>query len=280
VTALDIRPLSETIGAEVVGVDGDQMAKDPELAQAILGALEANGVLVFRELHLEPEHQVAFCRHLGEVDCSASHHPVPGIFRITLDTSKNANADYLRATFHWHIDGCTPEGDEAPQMATMLSAVAVSDEGGETEFASTYAAYDDLSTDEQATVVALRAVFSLEASQRLVTPEPTDELLARWRARRTSEFPIVWTHHDGRKSLVIGASCDHIVGMDAAASRALLDDLLARATRPARVYRHEWSVGDTVIWDNRGVLHRVTPYASTSPREMLRTTILGDEPIQ
>jgi alpha-ketoglutarate-dependent taurine dioxygenase len=277
---LDVRPLSETIGAEVVGVDGQQMATDPHLAAAILDALEANGVLVFRGLHLDPEHQVAFCGHLGVVDRSASHHPVPGIFRITLDTRKNSNAAYLHATFHWHIDGCTPEGEEAPQMATMLSAVAVSDEGGDTEFASTYAAYEDLTDDEQARVRALRAVYSLEASQRLVTPDPTDVELARWRARRTSEFPLVWTHRDGRKSLVIGASCDHVVGMARDESRALLDDLLARATRSERVYRHHWSVGDTVIWDNRGVLHRAIPYAATSPREMLRTTVLGDEPIE
>ena len=279
-TTLAVTRLSDTVGAEVHGVDGAQMASDPELAREILATLEENGVLVFRRLDLRPEDQVAFCRHLGEVDCSASHHPVPGIFRVTLDTRKNANAAYLHATFHWHIDGCTPEDDEAPQMATMLSAVAISDRGGQTEFTSTYAAYNDLAEDERAKVDSLRAVYSLEASQRLVTPDPTDEELVRWRARRTSEFPLVWTHRDGRKSLVIGASCDHVVGMDPAESRQFLDDLLARATRPERVYRHQWSVGDTVIWDNRGVLHRAIPYESTSPREMLRTTILGDEPIQ
>lgn len=279
-TTLRLRTLTDTIGAEVIGVDGGQMARDPDLAAAILEALEANGVLVFRGLHLDPTDQVAFCRHLGEVDCSASHHPVPGIFRVTLDTSKNANAAYLHATFHWHIDGCTPEGDEAPQMATVLSALAVAGEGGQTEFASTYAAYDDLDTHEQGRVGSLRAVYSLEASQRLVDPNPTDEQLARWRSRKVSEFPLVWTHRDGRRSLVIGASCDHVVGMPAAESRALLDDLLARATRPERVYRHEWSVGDTVIWDNRGVLHRAIPYDPASDREMLRTTVLGDEPIE
>jgi alpha-ketoglutarate-dependent taurine dioxygenase len=280
VTTLALTKLTTSIGAEVHGVDGAQMANDPDLAQAVLAALEANGVLVLRGLDLDPEDQVAFCRQLGEVDCSASHHPVEGIFRVTLDERKNANAAYLHATFHWHIDGCTPEADEAPQMATVLSAVAIADMGGQTEFASTYAAYDDLDDDEKARVGSLRAVYSLEASQRLVTPDPTDALLARWRARKTSEFPLVWAHRDGRRSLVIGASCDHVTGLERAESRALLDDLLARATRPERVYRHEWSVGDTVIWDNRGVLHRVIPYDATSPREMLRTTILGDEPIE
>jgi alpha-ketoglutarate-dependent taurine dioxygenase len=91
---------------------------------------------------------------------------------------------------------------------------------------------------------------------------------------------LIWTHKSGRRSLVIGATTDHVVGMSRDEGRALLDGLLHRATRPERVYRHEWSVGDTVIWDNRGVLHRVEPYDLTSPREMLRTTLLGDEPIQ
>ncbi|MGB3475931.1 MAG: TauD/TfdA family dioxygenase, partial [Mycobacterium sp.] len=58
------------------------------------------------------------------------------------------------------------------------------------------------------------------------------------------------------------------------------DELLTRATVAGRVYRHHWSVGDTVIWDNRGVLHRAAPYDPDSPREMLRTTVLGDEPIR
>jgi alpha-ketoglutarate-dependent taurine dioxygenase len=165
-------------------------------------------------------------------------------------------------------------------MATVLTAVAIADEGGETEFASSYAAFDNLSDDEQVRFLQLRVVHSLEASQRRVTPDPTPKQLAAWRSRPTHEHPLVWTHAAGRRSLLLGASADHIVGMDEAASRALLDELLNRATTPDRVYRHTWSVGDTVIWDNRGVLHRATPYDASSDREMLRTTILGDEPIR
>jgi alpha-ketoglutarate-dependent taurine dioxygenase len=68
--------------------------------------------------------------------------------------------------------------------------------------------------------------------------------------------------------------------MEADESRALLDQLMDRATKDEFVYRHHWSVGDTVIWDNTGVMHRATPYAAGSPREMLRTTIFGSEHIQ
>jgi alpha-ketoglutarate-dependent taurine dioxygenase len=279
--SLTVNRLAETVGAEVTGVDPDRLARDEQLAATVLDALEANGVLVFRDLRLDPGTQVAFCQQLGAVDFAGpNHHPVAGIYRVTLDKTKNAAADYLHATFHWHIDGCTPQGDECPQKATLLSAEAVSDEGGDTEFASTYAAYDDLTDDEREGLGSLRVVYSLEASQRKVHPDPTDEQLAIWRRRKTSEFPLVWTHRDGRRSLVIGASADHVVGLDPDESRELLDELVDRATRPERVYRHSWSVGDTVIWDNRGVLHRATPYDPESSREMLRTTVLGDEPIE
>jgi alpha-ketoglutarate-dependent sulfate ester dioxygenase len=278
---LAINKLTASVGAEVTGIDPDRLVADDLLAEAVLDALEDNGVLVFPRLHLNPEAQVAFCSRLGTVDYSSDgHHPVAGIYPVTLDPSKNASAAYLRATFDWHIDGCTPIGDECPQKATVLSAVHVAERGGETEFASSYAAYDALSDDEKQRYTSLKVVHSLEASQRRVTPDPTPELMARWRARRTHEHPLVWTHQSGRKSLVLGASADYIIGMDVERGRALLADLLDRATVPDKIYRHRWSVGDTVIWDNRGVLHRAAPYDPDTPREMLRTTVLGDEPIQ
>ncbi|WP_063002658.1 TauD/TfdA dioxygenase family protein [Nocardia mikamii] len=277
---ITIDTLGTDVGAQISGVDRDQLLTDDTVAATILDALETHGVLVFRDLHLDPETQVAFCRKLGPIDTEPGHHPVEGIYRVSLDTGKNSSASYLRATFDWHIDGCTPQDDAYPQMATMLSAKAVAASGGDTEFASTYKAFDNLSETEREQLAALRVVHSLEASQRLVTPDPTPEQLAAWHRRPSKEHPLIWTHKTGRKSLVLGASTDHVVGMDPEQSRRLLDDLLDRCTAPDRVYRHEWSVGDTVIWDNRGVIHRATPYDSGSPREMLRTTVLGDEPIR
>jgi alpha-ketoglutarate-dependent taurine dioxygenase len=277
---MTVHALSDTVGAEVGGLDAADLTSDAFEPEGLLAALEANGVLVFHDLHLSPEDQVAFCSTLGAIDYGEGHHPVAGIYRVTLDASKNSSAEYLHGTFDWHIDGCTPLHGEYPQMATVLSAKAIADSGGDTEFANTYAAYDELSDEERDVVDGLRVVHTLEASQRLRNPEPSDEQLAGWRARPASEHPLVWTHESGRKSLVVGASADHVVDMDPEEGRALLDGLLDRATRPERTYRHRWSVGDTVIWDNRGVLHRAIPYASDSPREMLRTTVLGEEPIR
>ncbi|KLO45606.1 taurine catabolism dioxygenase TauD [Mycobacterium nebraskense] len=278
---LTINKLTASVGAEVSGLDPARLASDDPVGEAVLDALEDNGVLVFRGLRLDPEVQVAFCRLLGEVDHSADgHHPVAGIYPISLNPAKNSSAEILKATFDWHIDGCTPLGDECPQKATVLSAVQVAEWGGETEFANSYAAYEELTDEEKDRFGSLRVVHSLEASQRRVHPDAGPEQVARWRSRRTHEHPLVWTHRSGRKSLVLGASADYVVGMDVDEGRALLHDLLERATGADKVYSHNWSVGDTVIWDNRGVLHRAAPYDPTSQREMLRTTVLGDEPIQ
>jgi alpha-ketoglutarate-dependent taurine dioxygenase len=279
-TTVIAEPLTERVGAEIVGLDAEQLLTDDALPGQLLDALERYGVLVFRGLDLGPETQVAVCRRLGRVSDSPGHHPVDGIYLVTLDTSKNPSADYLRGTFEWHIDGCTPSGDEHPEMATVLSAKVVADTGGETEFASTYGAYESLDDDERERFEALRVIHALEASQRRVTPDPTPEQVANWRNRPTHEHPLVWRHRSGRKSLVLGASADHVVGMELDEGRAILEDLLARATTPDRVYQHVWSVGDMVIWDNRGVLHRALPYDPHSPREMLRTSLLGDEPIE
>ncbi|MFC9875467.1 TauD/TfdA dioxygenase family protein [Nocardia salmonicida] len=277
---ITIEKLGHAVGAEVIGVRREQLLDDDRVAETVMTALEENGVLVFRDLHLDPETQVAFCRTLGQVDTSPGHHPVQGIYRVSLDAAKNSSASYLRATFDWHIDGCTPEDDAYPQMATVLTAKAVAASGGETEFASTYKAFDDLTAAERSSLRSLRVVHSLEASQRGVTTDPTPDQLVAWRRRPTKEHPLIWTHKSGRRSLVLGASTDHVVGMPADESRALLDGLLGRCTAPDRVYRHTWAVGDTVIWDNRGVIHRAAPYPAGSPREMLRTTVLGEEPIE
>lgn len=83
-----------------------------------------------------------------------------------------------------------------------------------------------------------------------------------------------------RKSLVLGATASHLAGMGEDEGRALLSRLLEWATRPEFVCRHEWRVGDLVIWDNRGALHRALPYDADSRRLMHRTILVGDEPIR
>jgi alpha-ketoglutarate-dependent taurine dioxygenase len=276
-TTVSLEKLAATVGAEVVGADHDLLLHDPAMPEWTLQALDANGVLVFRGLHLDDQTQVTFSKRLGRVETFHMDDQLPEIFRVTLDPQKNPSAQYLKGTFYWHIDGMT---EDIPILATLLSAHAVAGEGGETEFASTYQAYDDLSEDELERLSSIRVVHTIEAAQRTFNPDPSPQELEMWRKRPAKEHPLIWQHDSGRRSLVLGATADHIAGMDVDEGRALLADLLARATGPDRVYRHQWQVGDLVIWDNTGVLHRALPYDPTSPRDMHRTTLYGKEAVK
>ncbi|MDA8048336.1 MAG: TauD/TfdA family dioxygenase [Actinomycetota bacterium] len=275
-TGLTIEPLGQRVGAEITGLDRERVESDPSVAGACMDALEQFGVLVLRGMGLDDSAQVRFCRRLGRPE-ARSTRAVPEIAHISLDPDRSPIAGYLQGTFDWHIDGTC---DDVPAKATVLTAHAVAEQGGETEFAGTYAAYDALGPEEQERLARLRVVHTFEASQRRYVPDPTPEQMADWRTRKPMEHPLVWRHRSGRRSLVLGATADHVVGLEPEASRTLLDDLLERATSVDQVYRHTWSVGDTVIWDNCGVLHRALPYRADSAREMHRTTLLGDEPIQ
>jgi len=270
------KPLSATVGAELLDVDRERLVHDDAVAAECLELLDQHGVLVFRELHVDDDTQVAFSRKLGTVE-KVGRKEKTEIFRVTLDPAKNPAADYLKGTFDWHIDGMT---DDIPIMATVLSAHEVAAKGGDTEFASTYAAYEALSDEEREKALDTRVVHSFLAAQKLSHPNATEADIEFWSKRPPKTHPLVWRHENGRKSLVLGATTDHVEGMNAEEGRAYLADLLDRSTVPERVYRHEWAVGDLVIWDNRGVLHRATRYDPSSARDMHRTTIAGSEAVQ
>ncbi|HET8710137.1 MAG TPA: TauD/TfdA family dioxygenase, partial [Spongiibacteraceae bacterium] len=100
-----------------------------------------------------------------------------------------------------------------------------------------------------------------------------------WLALGKKELPLVWTHKSGRKSLVIGSATHYIVDMNPIESDDLLIRLRDFATQPEFHYGHEWKVGDLVMWDNTGTLHRATPYPLDCGRMLHRTKLEGDEPI-
>jgi alpha-ketoglutarate-dependent taurine dioxygenase len=276
--------LRPRIGARVE-VDREEVLS-PSFAGECLEALERHGVLLFPEIAFTDEEQIVFSESLGELMLFG---PDP-IYKISLDPKVNPiGADYLENTTGWHIDG-TIERDAVPPKASILSALRVSTTGGQTEFCNTYAAYEDLAKHDQKQLESLRVVHSFEASFHARNPDPTAEQLETWRkmeARRermghlgAKEQPLVWQHRSGRKSLVLGVTGDHVVGMSARASRDLLARLNEHATRPENVYRHPWKVGDVLMWDNCGVMHRAVPYGRDSGRLMHRTTLRGSEEIR
>lgn len=239
-------------------------------AAEIRAALEQRGVIAFPKIALGDQEQVAFTRTLGQIVEEGEGN----IYKITMDPTENVQAEYLKGAFFWHIDGTM---SERPILASIMSARRLSDVGGDTLFSNTYAAYDDLPASEKAVLEKLSVVHMLEVSQRYVTPEPSWETLQDWQQYPPRTLPLVWTHRSGRKSLVLGSTASHVVGMDLREGWALLTRLRDYATQPQFTYRHKWQVGDMVIWDNTGTMHKATPYPLDSGRMMHRTKIEGEE---
>jgi alpha-ketoglutarate-dependent taurine dioxygenase len=272
-----VTPLGPATGAKITGLSGHALV-DRSVADAALAALDAYGAVIFREANVDDEDLVVFSRLLGDViPLPRGGHQYPEIQKVTRDPSQSRLAAYREATFFWHIDGTT---DEVPARATLLTARQVSRDGtGDTEFANTYAAYSELPEDEKRALEGVRVVHSFAASQLLVYPDPSPAERASWDKIPSREHPVVWTRKDGRKSLFIGATAGEVTGRPDGEGRALLDRLLAWATQPRFTVRHSWRVGDLVIWDNTGMLHRAQPYGESSSRLMHRTTIAGTEAV-
>lgn len=245
-------------------------------AQEIREIMERRGVVVFPQIDLSDDEQIAFTHTLG----TFAHEEGEGsggkdtVYPITMDSSINPIAEYLKGAFFWHIDGTM---SDKPILASIMSARALAPEGGETEFANTYAAWDALPEAEKAELEGLQVDHAMWRSQLYVYPEPSHALLQQWMARGKNTLPLVWKHRSGRKSLVLGATALNVHGMDPTASESLLVRLRDWATRPEFVYRHTWTLGDMVIWDNTGTMHRAMPYDHKSGRLMHRTKLEGEE---
>jgi len=266
---LEAHRLNERVGSEI-RTHGENLL-EPEVGARLRRLLVERGVLVFRRLALGDEQQRGLARVLGTLREEGDQ----GIYTITLDRKLNARADYLKGSFLWHIDGTH---DDVPPFATMLSAHTLSQTGGQTEFANSYAAYEELPQAIKDRIAGLRVVHSMQTSMARAGVEPTEANLAYWRSIPDKKHKLVWTHASGRKSLVIGCHASHVDGIAREEGEALLQDLLEWTTQPRFVYRHEWTPGDLLIWDNTGVLHRVEPYPLDCGRVMHRSTLMGEEP--
>lgn len=271
VTTLKTRDLKPRIGTEVLADKATLLSG--EHAETLSDLLERRGVLVFPQIGFTDDEQITFTETLGAF---AAERTGEKLYSVTLDTNVNSSADYLKGSLYWHIDGTM---NEIPIRASLLSSkVLPSDGGGDTEFCNTCAAYDDLSADDKAELEGLRVMHSAWNTLFYFDPEPTIDHLKRMMRIGDKELPLVWTHQSGRKSLVLGCTARHVVDMDYRKSAELLVRLRDWATRPEFVYRHQWSVGDLVMWDNTGTMHRAMPYNPDSGRLLTRTKLEGEEP--
>lgn len=267
---LRFEQIKPKIGARVLNSKAELLSG--ELSEEILALLEKSGVLVFPSIDFTDEEQVAFTNALGGNAREISGNEV---FKVSLDASINAKvAEYLKGSLYWHIDGTM---NPIPIRASMLTAKVLAPEGGDTDFANTATSYEDLPQETKDQIADLRVVHSLWRSQFYHTPEPTMEQIEDWQSKGEAELPLVCTHRSGRKSMVLGNTAHYVIGKDPKESYRILHGLREFATSEPYSYRHKWTVGDTVIWDNRTSLHRATPYDPYSGRMMHRTILDGTE---
>ncbi|HEX8055866.1 MAG TPA: TauD/TfdA family dioxygenase [Novosphingobium sp.] len=248
-----------------------------ERAKDIREIMERRGVIVFPEINLTDDEQIAFTHTLGTFaheDGEGAKDGKDSVYPITMDSSINPIADYLKGAFFWHLDGTM---SEKPILASIMSARALAPVGGETDFCNTYAAWDELPADEKTQIENLKVIHAMWRSQLYWKPEPTFAELEAWMARGSNTLPLVWKHRSGRQSLVLGATALEVEGMGTAESEKLLVKLRTWATQPQFSYRHTWKLGDMVIWDNTGTMHRALPYDHKSGRLMMRTKLEGEE---
>lgn len=263
------------IGSRVLNTKDELLSG--ALTDEINDLLERRGVLVFKQLHLTDDEQIAFTNALGG-NATEIGFRNKAVFPISLDRNVNQEVvEYLKGSLYWHIDGTM---NDVPVRGSMLTSKVLPTWGGNTEFANCYAAYDDLPQETKARIDKLRVVHTMWASQLYHTPEPTLKQLTDWqnRGQGKRELPLVWKHRSGRKSLVLGNTAQYVVGLEPEESARILHGLREIATSEPYHYSHEWQVGDTVMWDNTGTLHRAMPYDPDCGRLLHRTILQGDEP--
>jgi len=274
---LRVEPIKPKIGAVVHAKREDFVNR--EFAAKVAELLKKHVALVFPKVGLTDEEQLAFTDLMGERLNFTDK--VPGgdadskdVYTITLDPTLNTEPEYVLGSMFWHGDGIV--SDIPPPKYTILSCHVPPDKDGQTEFCNTIAAWEALPEEEKAQFDGLRVMHTLKAGVRdFMDPNDLNPL----RRDLAHEHPLVWTKADGRKSLLLGAHADYIVGMPRGQGRAILTRLLEWCAQPEFSCRHTWSKGDLAIWDNTGSLHRALPYAENSGRKMHRTTVAGTEAI-
>jgi len=247
-------------------------------SDAIRDLLVQRGVLIVRDMAMTDDEQRRFTSTLGDLRLgTVKKEGDAGLMKVTMDKKENPEyAEFFPGTFFWHMDGTY---DEFPPFATCLRPAVLSSEGGQTEFANTYAAYEALPDDEKTDIESLQVVHTMESAMWPAYDEVTVDQFALWNSYPHRRHPLVWRHKSGRKSLVLSTSAAHVVGLHPADSRDLLLRLMAHTTQPQFVYRHSWRMNDLLMWDNTGTMHRVRPYDADSGRLLHRFTLNGEEPV-
>jgi alpha-ketoglutarate-dependent 2,4-dichlorophenoxyacetate dioxygenase len=278
--AIELTPLHPCLGAELRGADLTRPVR-PEVFAEIDAAFNRYGILVFPIQPVTDEQQLAFSRLFGPLEVNPNYAGAKMRLRPDIADISNLDPegrvlerDDRRNLFNlgnqlWHTDSSFKH---VPARCSLLSARELPSSGGETEFADMRAAWDALPDARKRELDGLIVEHSIFRSRSQIGfADFNDEIF--------KELPPVRQalvrHHpaSGRTSLYLASHASHIIGWPVEEGRALIEELIAFATQPQFVYRHQWSVGDLVMWDNRCTMHRGRPYDDAQRRVLHRTTV-------
>jgi taurine dioxygenase len=271
--AIDIRPLSPVLGAEVLGVDL-RKTLDDAAANEIRDAWRRHQVLLFRNQDISVDDQRRFVGIFGEIQPPRTrvnerlHPDVMYVANVTVDGERG---DLPEGEMQFHADQCYYE---TPTKGAVLYALEIPSQGGNTLFSSTYRAYEILPRELKDRIAGLSALFTYDAYGNPYKRAQISEDSPRF------VHPVVIRHPaTGRPALFVNRlMTDSIAGMPRAESDALLEQLFQYVEEPDNIYEHAWRVGDALIWDNLATLHARTDFDPKERRALRRTAIRGVRP--
>ncbi|MEM7059538.1 MAG: TauD/TfdA family dioxygenase [Pseudomonadota bacterium] len=273
-----ITPLHDEFGAKITGVDMTTPLSGDRLDQ-VREAIDTYSFVWFPEQGFDDEKQLAFTRALGDPEPSHVAYGEEGkveyfgtIGNVQDDGTALGNSAkktiFLTGNNMWHSDASFKE---VPAFVSIMCAYETPDEGGETLFVSTRAAYDRLPDDKRAEYDPLIGIHDYTYSRSKVAPDAVSPSLSKSlppvRQRLVRTNPA-----NGRKNLFLGSHVREIEGWGYDKSRPILDALVDEAVQPDHIYSHAWRPGDLVIWDNRCLIHRGAGYDADKYRRYMRQT--------
>jgi len=277
---LELRPLTEHIGMEVLNIDATQPIS-PETFAELRDALNTHSVLLLRNQRVTEAQHVAFAREFGELQIHVLNQylttPFPELYVLSNVKQNGKPIGNHKEGWNWHSDWSYYE---VPCFGSVLHAVEVPPVGADTLFSSMFAAWDALDEETKRLIQPLSAVHSYSTYYAKAFAD-RDPLTAEQKAATPDVIhPLVRRHQDsGRPSLFVGQDIvKNIVGLSPEESEALLARLNAHAIDEQFTYRHKWQADDLLIWDNRSTMHQATPYDDVAYRRVMhRATVKGSE---
>lgn len=274
-STIDVVPITFEIGAEIHGIDLREEVDDAVI-DALRAALDRHLVLFFRDQHITPAQHLAFAQRFGTISVAPfgpKHPDHPEITVLDQTTPRGEGAD------NWHADNTFMP---APPMGSVLRGVLLPEVGGDTCFASGYAAYEALSPSMQQFLDGMHAVHDITRMLRKAitngqATEPFEQMQKMW---PPFSHPVVRSNPvTGRKCLFVNGNwTSRIEGLTERENDALLPMLIDHIRSPEFQCRFRWSEGAMAFWDNRWVQHYGVADYGGHRRVMHRVTIEGDRP--